>query len=201
MFKKIILIVAVFAAGFVHAADYDIYVEAQVNEPQFIMQIADGSTSDTVTFNIMSDGTSITATNYTAHMFIDSAPGFGSARAISATGSVTGAQAVFSMADVLPYGGYNNWNVRVDMRLIGASVPTYSVDGILQIDATPLANSGYPAAMASMSHQSDTSETSTVTLYTPEYIGQILFGGAGTGTNGLWISKGVTTNDWVLVTQ
>jgi len=200
MFKKLILVLAVLAAGFVHATDYDIYVEAQVNEPQFIMQVVDGST-DTVSFHIMSDGTPITATNHTAHMFIDSDPGFGSSRAITATGTVTGAQAVFSMANVLPYGGNNNWNVRVDMRLIGATVPTYSVDGILQIDATPLANSGYPAAMASMSYQSDTNVTTTVTLYTPEYIGQHLYGGAGTGTNMIAEAIGLTTNDWVVITQ
>jgi len=45
----------------------------------------------------------------------------------------------------------------------------------------------------------DTNVTTTVTSYTPSKIGQILIGGAGTGTNGVWISKGVTTNDWVQV--
>ena len=48
-------------------------------------------------------------------------------------------------------------------------------------------------------YQSDTNETTTVTSYTPAFIGQVLVGGAGSGTNGVWVSKGVTTNDWVQV--
>jgi hypothetical protein len=47
--------------------------------------------------------------------------------------------------------------------------------------------------------QVDTNETTTVTAYTPTAVGQILVGGAGEGTNGVWISKGTTTNDWVQV--
>lgn len=47
--------------------------------------------------------------------------------------------------------------------------------------------------------QSDTNATTTATSYTPAYIGQVLVGSAGTGTNAVWISKGTTTNDWVQV--
>jgi len=47
--------------------------------------------------------------------------------------------------------------------------------------------------------QTDTNVTTTVTGYTPSKAGQILIGGAGTGTNAVWISKGTTTNDWVQV--
>ena len=47
--------------------------------------------------------------------------------------------------------------------------------------------------------QSDTNATTTATGYTPAATGQMLFGGAGTGTNAIWISKGTTTNDWVQV--
>ena len=47
--------------------------------------------------------------------------------------------------------------------------------------------------------QVDTNVTTTATSYTPAYKGQVLLGGAGTGTNGVWIAKGVTTNDWVQV--
>jgi hypothetical protein len=47
--------------------------------------------------------------------------------------------------------------------------------------------------------QVDTNATTTVTAYTPSKAGQVLLGGAGTGTNGVWISKGVSTNDWVQV--
>jgi hypothetical protein len=46
--------------------------------------------------------------------------------------------------------------------------------------------------------QVDTNETTTATAYTPAYVGQILVGGAGEGTNGVWIAAGLTTNDWVV---
>jgi len=48
-------------------------------------------------------------------------------------------------------------------------------------------------------YQVDTNVTTTATAYTPDFIGQVLIGGAGAGTNGVWIAKGVTTNDWVVV--
>jgi hypothetical protein len=54
---------------------------------------------------------------------------------------------------------------------------------------------GFVAATA----QADTNATTSVTTKTPKFIGQILVGGAGTGTNGVWIAKGLTTNDWVAV--
>jgi len=47
--------------------------------------------------------------------------------------------------------------------------------------------------------QADTNATTTATAYTPTKVGQILVGGAGTGTNAVWVSKGTTTNDWVQV--
>ena len=43
----------------------------------------------------------------------------------------------------------------------------------------------------------DTNATTAVSSYTPAFAGQILFGGAGEGTNGVWVASGVTTNDWV----
>jgi len=48
--------------------------------------------------------------------------------------------------------------------------------------------------------QADTNATTTATSYTPDFVGQILVGSAGSGTNALWVSKGVTTNDWVQIT-
>ena len=42
----------------------------------------------------------------------------------------------------------------------------------------------------------DTNVTTTVTAYTPSEVGQLLVGGAGTGTNSLWVAAGLTTNDW-----
>ena len=46
---------------------------------------------------------------------------------------------------------------------------------------------------------SDTNATTTATAHTPAFAGQILFGGAGEGTNGVWVAKGLTTNDWVRI--
>jgi hypothetical protein len=68
-----------------------------------------------------------------------------------------------------------------------------AVDG--NIAAGSLSVSGVVVATA----QVDTNVTTTVTAYKPAVVGQILVGGAGTGTNAIWISKGATTNDWVQV--
>lgn len=58
---------------------------------------------------------------------------------------------------------------------------------------------GSPVVTQATSVQADTNATTTATDYTPAYAGQVLLGGAGTGTNGVWVSKGTTTNDWVQV--
>lgn len=47
--------------------------------------------------------------------------------------------------------------------------------------------------------QSDTNAVTVAAGYTPVFKGQFLFGSAGTGTNAVWVAKGVTTNDWVQV--
>jgi hypothetical protein len=47
----------------------------------------------------------------------------------------------------------------------------------------------------------DTNATTTVTLYTPFEVGQVLIGGAGTGTNAMWYASGTTTNDWTQVSS
>ena len=54
---------------------------------------------------------------------------------------------------------------------------------------------GFVAATA----QADTNATTTITGYTPVFVGQILIGQTGTGTNSVWVAKGITTNDWVKV--
>jgi hypothetical protein len=43
----------------------------------------------------------------------------------------------------------------------------------------------------------DTNEVTVAAAKTPAFRGQWLFGLAGTGTNGVWVAKGLTTNDWV----
>lgn len=43
----------------------------------------------------------------------------------------------------------------------------------------------------------DTNVNTVASARVPAYAGQWLFGRAGVGTNGVWVAKGVTTNDWV----
>ncbi len=45
----------------------------------------------------------------------------------------------------------------------------------------------------------DTNETTAAAATVPAYRGQLMFGGAGAGTNGVWVAKGLTTNDWVRI--
>ena len=47
----------------------------------------------------------------------------------------------------------------------------------------------------------DTNVTTTVTIYTPFEVGQILIGGGGTGTNAMWYASGTTTNDWTQISS
>lgn len=54
-------------------------------------------------------------------------------------------------------------------------------------------------AIAAKVAQVDTNETTDATILTPAFIGQVLVGGAGVGTSGVWVAKGITTNDWVVV--
>ena len=61
------------------------------------------------------------------------------------------------------------------------------------------ANAAIDANFEMVKAQADTNATTTATLYTPDFVGQALVGGAGTGTNAAWIAKGVTTNDWVQI--
>jgi hypothetical protein len=61
------------------------------------------------------------------------------------------------------------------------------------------AASGATALQGATFAQVDTNVTTTITGYTPAFRGQVLVGGAGEGTNGVWVAKGVTTNDWVQV--
>ena len=50
-----------------------------------------------------------------------------------------------------------------------------------------------------LSFAASSATETTNTLHTPVFIGQFLFGGAGAGTNAVWIAKGLTTNDWVRI--
>ena len=47
--------------------------------------------------------------------------------------------------------------------------------------------------------QADTNVTTVATTYTPRFVGDVLVGGKGSGTNAVWIAKAGTTNDWVAI--
>jgi len=81
---------------------------------------------------------------------------------------------------------WSNSNQSGTLTYTGLALTTPTIDGSTAVTAANAA-------------QSDTNVTTTATSYTPAYVGQVLIGGAGTGTNGVWISKGITTNDWVVV--
>jgi len=76
---------------------------------------------------------------------------------------------------------------------------TYTGLGLASPTITSPIIDGSSAVTYANAAQSDTNATTTATAYTPAFVGQVLTGGAGTGTNAMWISKGTTTNDWVQV--
>ena len=64
-----------------------------------------------------------------------------------------------------------------------------------EVDATELvANAAIPAASFA---QVDTNEVADATLFTPDFVGQLLI---GSESNLVWVAGGVTTNDWLLLT-
>lgn len=68
-----------------------------------------------------------------------------------------------------------------------------------QVDAIDTRLTAAEAVVGNNFAQADTNATTTATGYTPDFVGQVLVGGAGTGTNAVWVAKGTTTNDWVQV--
>lgn len=64
-----------------------------------------------------------------------------------------------------------------------------------EVDATELvANAAIPAASFA---QVDTNEVADATLFTPDFVGQLLI---GSESNLVWVAGGATTNDWILLT-
>jgi len=64
-----------------------------------------------------------------------------------------------------------------------------------EVDATELvANAAIPAASFA---QVDTNEVADATLFTPDFVGQLLL---GSESNLVWVAGGATTNDWILLT-
>ena len=64
-----------------------------------------------------------------------------------------------------------------------------------EVDAIELvANAAIPAASFA---QVDTNEVADATLFTPDFVGQLLL---GSKSNLVWVAGGATTNDWILLT-
>lgn len=64
-----------------------------------------------------------------------------------------------------------------------------------EVDAIELvANAAIPAASFA---QVDTNKVADATLFTPDFVGQLLI---GSESNLVWVAGGVTTNDWLLLT-
>lgn len=64
-----------------------------------------------------------------------------------------------------------------------------------EVDATELvANAAIPAASFA---QVDTNEVADATLFTPDFVGQLLI---GSESNLVWVAGGATTNDWLSLT-
>jgi hypothetical protein len=64
-----------------------------------------------------------------------------------------------------------------------------------EVDAIELvANAAIPAASFA---QVDTNEVADATLFTPDFVGQLLI---GSESNLVWVAGGTTTNDWILLT-
>ena len=64
-----------------------------------------------------------------------------------------------------------------------------------EVDAIELvANAAIPAASFA---QVDTNEVADATLFTPDFVGQLLL---GSESNLVWVAGGATTNDWILLT-
>lgn len=199
MRKLTAILISVLALAFVpaFAVDYDVYVDTAINGDQFVMQAAVGST-DTVTFHILNDGAAVVATNYACTLMLAPTADYGGVKTITIAGTESASEVQFSLSSAKVYAGMEGFKVKLN---VGS---TYVATGVLDVDSTPKANTGDPlgqvgAGVVIPAYRSDTNVTTTATGYTPAFIGQMLIGGAGEGTNGLWVAKGVTTNDWVVI--
>jgi len=84
-----------------------------------------------------------------------------------------------------------------DAALEARATALEAKDAALQaeVDAIELvANAAIPAASFA---QVDTNEVADATLFTPDFVGQLLI---GSESNLVWVAGGATTNDWILLT-
>ena len=71
-----------------------------------------------------------------------------------------------------------------------------SISSGVIVDADVKTNAAIASTKLAGLALTDTNTTVTATLNTPLFAGQVL---VGTVSNLVWVSKGVTTNDWILV--
>ena len=79
---------------------------------------------------------------------------------------------------------------------VNSGVGTTAIRGFQLLDAD---GNIVAARLAAGIQQTDTNTTTSVTTYTPRYVGDMLTGQAGAGTSTLWVSSGTTTNDWTAI--
>jgi hypothetical protein len=90
----------------------------------------------------------------------------------------------------------------VAVALDDIPIPSDFYDGAArkaQVDAIDVRLTAAEGKIGANFAQADTNATTTATAYTPEFVGQVLVGSQGSGTNAVWVAKGTTTNDWVIV--
>lgn len=102
-----------------------------------------------------------------------------------------GAYAAGYAANFVKYSSGSYWTDADEIVATTVTATTVTATALSVPDGVDAADIGTVA-------QSDTNATTTTTAYTPDFIGQVLVGNAGS-TNYIWIAYGTTTNDWKVV--
>lgn len=70
---------------------------------------------------------------------------------------------------------------------------------VTKIAGTAATTGDVATATTLLKPQVDTNATTTATLKTPRYVGDILVGSAGSGTGAVWVATATTTNGWLAI--
>ena len=89
--------------------------------------------------------------------------------------------------------------VGLSIALDNVTIPADFYDGARAKTATDAVAARVTVIETAIVSPVDTNAVTTTSIYTPAKVGGILIGKTGPGTNAVWISKGLTTNDWVQV--
>lgn len=84
------------------------------------------------------------------------------------------------------------------LMLSGSIILIAAMALALENIALPTGGGFYEGKVYQPRNDADTN-TTTTTSYTPRFIGELLLG-KESGSNALWVARGLTTNDWGLVT-